>query len=235
VPARLRKPRSYDDCIGALERGLREAALEIVSAVFAAELARLEAQLFGGLPVATGVGSPARQPRTPRPGAGTRPTVGSPPQRPSPRVRHIDIEDKAEPLASTASSPAAAADARAEECVQPTAEPRDDVETPGAPTQAVAVDASHNHAVKASRAGDLTAPPIAQSVHAGSPFEFGIVKWFSDDKGYGFIAGDDGQDVFVHRSALAAAGLRTLRDGQRVRFAEEAGTKGPVATRVCAA
>jgi cold shock protein len=73
-------------------------------------------------------------------------------------------------------------------------------------------------------------PPVAPEID--ETLERGAVKWFSDDKGYGFIAGDTGHDVFVHRKALAASGLRTLRDGQRVQYAEEPGAKGPVATRV---
>ena len=54
----------------------------------------------------------------------------------------------------------------------------------------------------------------------------GIVKWFNSTKGYGFIQPDDGgKDVFVHISAVEKAGLRTLRDNQRVRF-ELATVKG---------
>jgi cold shock protein len=58
----------------------------------------------------------------------------------------------------------------------------------------------------------------------------GTVKWFNPDKGFGFIAPDQGgKDVFVHISAVERAGLSTLRENQRVRFTEKAGQRGPEA------
>ena len=61
----------------------------------------------------------------------------------------------------------------------------------------------------------------------------GTVKWFNPDKGFGFIAPDQGgRDVFVHISAVERAGLSTLRENQRVRFTEKAGQKGPEAVNV---
>src|SRR5918995_4951405 len=58
----------------------------------------------------------------------------------------------------------------------------------------------------------------------------GMVKWFNPDKGFGFIAPDQGgKDVFVHIRAVERAGLSTLRENQRVRFTEKAGQKGPEA------
>lgn len=55
----------------------------------------------------------------------------------------------------------------------------------------------------------------------------GAVKWFNADKGYGFIQPDDGgKDVFVHISAVERAGLRTLRDGQKVKFEVQTGRNG---------
>jgi CspA family cold shock protein len=60
----------------------------------------------------------------------------------------------------------------------------------------------------------------------------GTVKWFNDTKGFGFIQGEDGQDVFVHHTDIQADGFRTLQEGQRVMFALEAGPKGPKATQV---
>ena len=55
----------------------------------------------------------------------------------------------------------------------------------------------------------------------------GTVKWFNNTKGYGFIAPDDGgEDVFVHHSAIAMTGYRTLNEGQRVQFSVERGPKG---------
>ena len=57
-----------------------------------------------------------------------------------------------------------------------------------------------------------------------------MVKWFNSDKGYGFIASDQGgKDVFVHIRAVERAGLDTLRENQRVRFTQRAGQKGPEA------
>jgi CspA family cold shock protein len=56
------------------------------------------------------------------------------------------------------------------------------------------------------------------------------VKWFNPDKGFGFIAPDQGgKDVFVHISAVERAGLSTFRENQQVRFTEKAGQKGPEA------
>jgi len=60
----------------------------------------------------------------------------------------------------------------------------------------------------------------------------GTVKWFNESKGYGFIEKDEGGDVFVHFSAVAGDGFRTLTQGQRVEFDEEQGTKGPQAKNV---
>ncbi|MCP4681541.1 MAG: cold-shock protein [Desulfobacterales bacterium] len=60
----------------------------------------------------------------------------------------------------------------------------------------------------------------------------GVVKWFSDQKGYGFIEQEDGEDVFVHFSAIEGSGFRTLAEGDRVTFEVEQGDKGPAATNV---
>jgi len=61
----------------------------------------------------------------------------------------------------------------------------------------------------------------------------GTVKWFSDEKGFGFITPDDsGKDLFVHHSAIVADGYRSLAEGARVTYEAEAGEKGPKAVNV---
>ena len=61
----------------------------------------------------------------------------------------------------------------------------------------------------------------------------GIVKWFSDQKGYGFITPEDGsKDVFVHHSAVQGDGFKSLREGQAVEFEVTSGPKGPQASNV---
>jgi CspA family cold shock protein len=56
--------------------------------------------------------------------------------------------------------------------------------------------------------------------------ETGTVKWFNNDKGYGFISRESGDDVFVHHSAIQAEGFRSLQENQRVEFSVEQSPKG---------
>jgi cold shock protein len=61
----------------------------------------------------------------------------------------------------------------------------------------------------------------------------GTVKWFNDEKGYGFITPDDGgRDLFVHYSSIDGGGFRSLAEGAKVSYEEEAGDKGPKAVNV---
>ena len=60
----------------------------------------------------------------------------------------------------------------------------------------------------------------------------GIVKWFNDRKGYGFIEQEDGPDVFVHHSGINGNGFKSLAEGDRVAFDTEQGQKGPAAVNV---
>ena len=62
----------------------------------------------------------------------------------------------------------------------------------------------------------------------------GTVKWFNGSKGYGFISREDGEDVFVHHSAIQAEGFRNLEEGQRVEFTIERDPKGLRAAQVVA-
>ena len=60
----------------------------------------------------------------------------------------------------------------------------------------------------------------------------GIVKWFNERKGYGFIEQEEGPDVFVHHSGINTTGFKTLNEGDSVTFSVEQGQKGPAAVNV---
>jgi CspA family cold shock protein len=79
--------------------------------------------------------------------------------------------------------------------------------------------------------------PLRADVTAGrrTYVEQGTVKWFSNEKGYGFIEREGGDDVFVHFSAITMDGFKTLTEGQRVEFEVVQGPKGAQAANVSAA
>ena len=62
----------------------------------------------------------------------------------------------------------------------------------------------------------------------------GTVKWFNDKKGFGFLSREEGDDVFVHHSAIQGEGFKTLKEGQEVEFEVQEGPKGPQAVNVTA-
>ncbi len=62
--------------------------------------------------------------------------------------------------------------------------------------------------------------------------EEGVVKWFDDRKGYGFIAREDGKDVFVHFSNITQEGFKSLKEGDKVSFDVQESERGPQATNV---
>jgi CspA family cold shock protein len=82
----------------------------------------------------------------------------------------------------------------------------------------------------------MSTPPGAGVIAVGGQVvEQGTVKWFSNEKGYGFIEREGGDDVFVHFSAIAMDGFKTLTEGQRVEFEVVQGPKGAQAANVVAA
>jgi CspA family cold shock protein len=79
----------------------------------------------------------------------------------------------------------------------------------------------------------LIAPVLDSPLVERNDMAQGTVKWFNSEKGFGFIAPDEGErDVFVHYSEIQGSGFRTLEENQRVEFEIGQGTKGPQATGV---
>jgi CspA family cold shock protein len=72
----------------------------------------------------------------------------------------------------------------------------------------------------------------SKKILGGMPLMVGKVKWFNQEKGYGFISREDGDDVFVHFSAIQEEGFKTLAEGQDVEFEIVEGPRGPQAANV---
>jgi CspA family cold shock protein len=81
------------------------------------------------------------------------------------------------------------------------------------------------------RSGGAASSPFVAALEGGKALR-GTVKWFSDEKGYGFISQESGEDVFVHYSGISGQGFRSLSEGQAVEFEVTQGKKGPQATNV---
>jgi cold shock protein len=80
---------------------------------------------------------------------------------------------------------------------------------------------------------DVLAVAALRATEGHSSMPTGTVKWFSDEKGFGFITPDEGsRDLFVHHSSIEADGYRSLAEGSKVSYEEEAGPKGPKAINV---
>ena len=83
------------------------------------------------------------------------------------------------------------------------------------------------------RSGVLVTVDVQKDSSEGEYMATGTVKWFSDDKGFGFITPDDGgRDLFVNFTGINGDGYRSLAEGSKVSYEEEAGPKGPKAVNV---
>ncbi len=92
-----------------------------------------------------------------------------------------------------------------------------------------AATAEQEEPVEVEESGE--AEESGESEETGEKVE-GTVKWFSNPKGYGFISREEGEDVFVHYSAIQGAGFRSLSAGERVEFVVKSSEKGPRADQV---
>ena len=90
------------------------------------------------------------------------------------------------------------------------------------------VDAKFWHGFRPGNAGNSLSEIVVMSGERVT----GSVKWFKDDKGFGFITQDGGPDVFVHHSAIQSSGFRTLKEGQKVSMEVVTGPKGLQAANV---
>jgi CspA family cold shock protein len=95
------------------------------------------------------------------------------------------------------------------------------------PSQSSSVPHTHHH-----RVPDPQLPRRRVHKKGGKLMAQGTVKWFNPEKGFGFIRQDDGDDVFVHHTAIIGEGYRSLDEGQRVSFDVTEGKKGPQASNV---
>ena len=84
----------------------------------------------------------------------------------------------------------------------------------------------------ADQADVAAADPQSSTEGSSRGSESGTVKWFDSSKGFGFITRDNGDDLFVHFTAIQGSGYRTLEEGQKVEYSVGAGQKGPVAQEV---
>ena len=101
----------------------------------------------------------------------------------------------------------------------------------GARIQAVRVESGGDRT--AGQGGITKVLRGSRNQEESSVMPTGTVKWFNDEKGFGFIASDDGgRDLFVHHSSINADGYRSLVEGSKVSFEEEEGPKGPKAVNV---
>src|SRR5205823_90687 len=86
--------------------------------------------------------------------------------------------------------------------------------------------------IPAHRKATCMQPLSSKSNHGGTTMEHGIVKWFNNAKGYGFIGRENGDDVFVHHTGIEGEGYHSLSEGQQVEFEIVQGPKGPQAGNV---